>query len=106
MILYPRFKESVPVLFNQLPYFSQIPILESVILPKLYWIQINHHVSLIKCHMNMRRIMVVWIHCNVVTMFLPVKQFDQSDNLATRILYIKSIHKNISAFIINRQRQS
>ena len=83
MILNPGCKESFPVFLYQLSYFSQIPILESVILPKLYWIQENHHMPLIPSNMNMRRLMIIWINCDIVAVLLPAKEFNQADNLAT-----------------------
>ena len=67
----------------QLAYFSQIPILEPVILPELYWIQKNHHMPLIPRNMNMRRLVIIWVNCDIVAMLLPVKKFNQADNLAT-----------------------
>ena len=81
MILYPGLKESLLVLLDQFSNPSQVCVLESVILPKSYGRQKDNHAPLILRHMDVSGLMIVWINRYIVAMFLPVEQFNQSDNL-------------------------
>ncbi len=87
MVLYPNFKQFVRMLVYQFPYLFQVCSTEPIIFPKFYRHQEYDNMHTLLRHMYMRRLVIVWINCNIVTMSLPIEYFHHPEHLATIAIY-------------------
>lgn len=64
----PLIEKQITALLNQNSNMSQLTIVESTIFVKREWIQINSHTFPSFYHVNVRRIMIVGMDSDIVSM--------------------------------------
>ncbi len=76
MIFYPFVKQFFLMIAYQYPNPSQVRSAKSIILPEFYRLQEDNDVHSFLRHMDMGWLVIIWIYCNIIAMFLSIKYFN------------------------------